>query len=116
MNILLDGNSDLQILDGNLPMVEGLDEIRQAVELSLKSFQGEWFLDFDSGIPYFQTIFKKGTTLAAIESIFLNSITSIVGVLDIQTFNLSYNPESRRLNVEFSALTTDGILEYNGEI
>ena len=113
MNLYLDDNNDIRFVDGDLPTVEGLEEIRQLVKQTLGSVKGEWFLDLDQGLPYFQTIFKKSTSLAAIESIYLEAIGNIPGILDITSFNMEFDPKYRKLNISFTANTTDGVLNFN---
>ncbi|TDI74592.1 MAG: hypothetical protein E2O82_03675 [Betaproteobacteria bacterium] len=116
MNLLLSNDKDIQVIDGNLPLVEGIDELTQISELRFQSFQGDWFLDLDLGMPYFEVIFQKATSVTEIETIFLNEIGDIPGIIDVKSFNLSLAPETRTLTVEFSALTTDGVLDFSTEV
>ena len=113
MNILLSSDNDIQIIDGGLPLVTGLDEIRQIVSNRLQAFEGDWFLNLDLGVPYFQEILKKVTSVSQIETIFLQEIGSMPGILDIEEFNLDFIAETRELNVTFRAVTTDGVLDFN---
>lgn len=108
-----DNNQDLFVRDGDLATVEGIDEIKQLVGDTLRSFEGDWFLDLELGMPYFQTIFKKATSIADIESVYLDAISSIDGILDITKFDLDYASGERTLNVTFTAVTSDGILNFN---
>jgi len=112
MNILLLG-MDIGIVDGGLPMVTGIDEVRQAITSALLSFEGDWFLDLDLGMPYFQTILQKSTTLSEIETIFLDTISQVPGVLDIETFTLDLDPATRVLDIATRVRTSDGVLDYN---
>ena len=41
----LDDNNDLLITDNKLTLTEGLEAIRQHLEVKFKIFLGEWFLD-----------------------------------------------------------------------
>lgn len=113
MNIFLNSDNDIQIVDGGLPLVTGLDEIRQMASCRLQAFEGDWFLNLDLGMPYFQEILKKVTTASQIEAIFLQEIGSIPGILDIDEFNLEFIDATRTLNVTFRATTTAGILDFN---
>lgn len=113
MNIGVTNQQDIAIIDGNLSIVTGIEEIRQLIKQRLLSFQGEWFLNFNQGMPYFQTILKKATTLSAIENIYINTIIQTPGVIDIETFRLDFDPATRRANITFRALTTNGVLDFN---
>jgi hypothetical protein len=115
MNISLSGDNDIQIIDAGLPLVTGIEEIRQLVGQTLRSFEGDWFLDLDLGLPYFQTILQKATSVSGIEAIYLSAIGAIPGIVDILTFNLSFDPANRIMNIAFSAQTTDGVLDFNLE-
>lgn len=113
MNIGVNSTNDIYIDSGELPMVTGIEEMRQLVGQVLRSFQGDWFLNFDLGMPYYQEIFRKATSISDIEGIFLDVISSISGILDITKFDLDFNASDRSLNVLFTARTTDGILNFN---
>ena len=113
MNVGLNEFNDIYVVDGDLPLVTQLEEIRQMVGQVLRSFQGDWFLDLDLGMPYYQTIFEKATSVSDIEGIFLRKIAEIPGILDITKFDLDYDTRNRGLNIIFTAKTTDGILNFN---
>ena len=113
MNISLSSDNDIVIVDGDLPLVEGIEEIRQLVTQRLSAFEGDWFLDLDSGLPYFQVILQKATSISQIEGIYLEEIASIPGILDIESFNIEFEPGNRRADISFRARTTDGVLNFN---
>ncbi len=113
MNIGLNAYNDIYTVDGDLPLVTGIEEIRQMTGQMLRSFQGDWFLDLELGMPFFQTIFKKATSISDIEGIYLDRISAIPGILDITKFDLEYTKGSREINIVFTAITTDGILNFN---
>ena len=116
MNLSLDEDNNLPVIDGNLKTKTGIEEISQMLETRFKSFQGDWFLDLDQGMPYYQEIFLKSTTVTEIESIFLQVVAGTPGVLDIREFNLSLEPSTRTLTIEFTVLTTDGVLDFSTEV
>jgi hypothetical protein len=112
MNISLDSNNDIAMVNGGLPLVTGIEEIRQSLTHRLSFFQADWFLDLDLGIPYFQTIFQKATEVSQVEGIYLDVIANTPGVLDITSFNLSINSATRVLSMDFTVNTSDGVLDY----
>lgn len=113
MNIDLSDDNDIVMKDGGLPLVTGIEELRQLVTQVLAAFEGDWFLNLDSGMPYFQTILRKATSVSQIEGIYLETIANIPGILDIETFNLEFEAQSRTLDISFRAITTDGVLNFN---
>jgi len=112
MNISLQ-NMDIAVIDGALPLVEGIDEVEQSITNALSSYEGEWFLDLDQGMPYFQVILQKSTSLSTIEAYFLKAISLVPGVLDIETFEMDFDPSTRVLDITTRIRTSDGVLDYN---
>jgi len=113
MNIGLTDDQDIEIIDANLSIVTKIEELRQLIKQVLLSFQGDWFLDLNLGLPYFQTILAKATSIAAVESIYLDALVAIPGVLDIVSFNLVFNPATRKADITFSAITSDGVIDFS---
>lgn len=112
-NIGVSEEGDIVVVDGGLSIVEGSQELVQLLNQALSAAQGDWFLDTGLGMPQFQEILKKSTSVAQIESIYLDTINALPGVLDIETFNLSLDPGTRVLSISFRVRTTDGVLDYN---
>jgi len=105
----LDSNNDLIVSEGRLRVVEDAAETIQHVRTRLQFYLEEWFLDLNSGTPYFQEVFTKPANLANIESIFKTRILNTTGVELLTNFALNYEGESKRkLTVTFSAKTTFG--------
>ena len=113
MNIKLDENNDIVSENNNLAFVDGLDEIDQLAKIKLTTFLGEWFLDTGLGVPYFQTIMAKATNPAIIDNIFLDKIASLPGVINVNSFSTSLDKVTRELSVQFEAVTTEGILNFD---
>lgn len=108
----LDSNNDLIVKAGNFQLVEDGAEVIQHTRTRLQFYLEEWFLDLDSGTPYFQEIFTKPVNLANIESIFKARILNTKEVLKLNEFAMQYEGESkRRLTVVFSAETTFGVID-----
>lgn len=98
----LDSNNDLIIRDGTFLLVEGAAQTVQAVRSNLLAYKGEWFLDTEDGVPYFEKIFTRPADLANIESIIKATILNTEGVSGIVEFQTSYDRESRGLTISVS--------------
>lgn len=110
----LDSNNDIIVEDGSFKIVEDAAETIQHVRSRLLFYLEEWFLDLDAGTPYFQEIFIKPANLANIESILKARILNTEGVLALIEFTMDYEgPETRQLNVLFTAQTIYGIIDNN---
>ncbi len=107
----LDSNNDLIIRAGQFRLVEESAEAIQHIRTRLQFYLEEWFLDLNSGTPYFQQIFTKPVNLANIESIFKVRILNTPEILRLINFALDYEGGSeRKLTVSFSAETTFGVI------
>tara|TARA_R110000782_G_scaffold21181_2_gene57112 strand:- start:653 stop:1018 length:366 start_codon:yes stop_codon:yes gene_type:complete len=110
----LDSNNDLLISEGRFRVVQDAPEIIQHVRTRLQFYLEEWFLNLNSGTPYFQQIFTKPVNLANIESILKVRILETEGILKLTEFSMTYEGgSSRQLSVSFSAETTSGTIDNN---
>lgn len=104
---------DLEIgADGDLIIVTGLDAILQHLRIRLQFFRGEWFLDTRLGIPYFEEVLRKAPDLNVVESILRDAIRETPGVISITSFELDFEGVSRKLSLDFAALTDEGPLRF----
>jgi hypothetical protein len=53
--------------------------VTQKLTIRLQFLFQEWFLDNTAGVPYIQTVFKAGTSINEIHSIFSREITNTPG-------------------------------------
>jgi len=111
--------TDFGLTDGDmyadalgLAMTGDAPGIRQQVQLRLGFFRGEWFLDDDRGIPWFDRILIKNPDLVDAQDIFRTAILSVRGVLDVQYLNLSYTGR-RQAALDFKASTDLGELSFS---
>lgn len=80
----------------------------QAVETRLRLFKGEWFLNLDDGVPWFQRVLIKPARLREVESIIRRTILQTEGVERLIKFDFIFDGETRKLSVEFEARTIYG--------
>ncbi len=104
---------DLEIgPDGDLIIVTGLDAIAQHLRIRLQFFRGEWFLDTRLGIPYYEEVLIKAPDLNVVQSLLREAIRETPGVIAINSFELDFEGVTRRLSLDFEALTTEGPLRF----
>lgn len=111
-DLAIDTSGDIKVTDGDVTLTSGIEAIRQHVEIRLRSFAGEWFLDERIGVPYFGNVFRKNPDLTVLNAIFTKAILDTPGVNSLQS--LTFNLVGRQLNITFSALTDEGVLDYSG--
>lgn len=106
----LDAGGDEYADATGLAMVGDLDGIRQQVMLRLGFFKGEWFIDEDLGIPWYEEILVKNPNLIRIREIFREAILSVTGIKELTFLDLLFDPPARTLTVTFRASTDLGEL------
>jgi len=112
-DLKLDENGDLEIgPDGDLIIVTGIDAIRQHLRIRLQFFRGEWFLDTRLGIPYFEEVLIKAPDLNVVQSLLREAVRETPGVISITSFELDFEGVTRKLSLDFDALTTEGPLRF----
>lgn len=104
---------DLDLVAGQLVIVEGQEEIKQHLEQRLRTFLNEWFLDLSIGLPYFEEVLKKQVNTNAIDSIFIDEIVQCPGVIRLLDFNLDLDKETRQLNVTGEIETIEGSVDFS---
>lgn len=105
---------DLKINKYDLSLVDDLESTAQRLKVRLLFFLTEWFLDRQQGIPYLQDILQKAPDLQKVENIIKTVILTTPRVIQLQSFSLDYDNLTRKLIVEFNALTDDGDLTFSG--
>jgi hypothetical protein len=91
-------------------MTGDLQGIRQQVMLRLGFFRGEWFLDEDRGVPWYEEILIKSPNLIRIREIFREAILSVSGIREVTYLDLRFSAFARTLDVNFRASTDLGEL------
>lgn len=114
MNLSINSlTGDLDLVAGQLVIVEGQEEIKQHLEQRLRTFLNEWFLDLSIGLPYFEEVLKKQVNTNAIDSIFIDEILQCPGVVRILDFNIDLVKGSRELQVTGEIESIEGNVEFS---
>lgn len=113
----LDANGDIEVdSNGKIQLLSTFQElVRQRLDIKLKTFRGEWFLDTTFGIPYRDTgdgraMIGKGFTSKDIDAIYISTIKEDPDVISIEYFNSNYSPIQREYDLSFEVKTKDGVL------
>lgn len=101
-DILQDDDGDWVLYKGDLQLAVGKVGIVQGVSNRLKSFKGEWFLDLDAGMPYFQDIFVKAPNLNAIRQVFVEEILKEPGMVSVDSCDVTLDRTTRKLVVKWA--------------
>jgi len=102
--------NDLVVGDGDFTTTQNLAEsLRQKLSITLKMWQGEWFLDTTYGTPYRQSILGKPRTQPEVDAIFLSVIGEYSSeIQSIDFFESNYNRDARDFDLNFEVTAIDG--------
>ena len=106
-DIFLDRQThDIIVGDYDLPVVCGIDLIRQRLKQRLLTILGEWFLNTEIGLPWFQELSQKGIDDDRVTALIMRVIAETEGVDEIVELDL--NRRDRRLQVDFRVTSPEG--------
>lgn len=103
----LDEDHDIFISGGQLSRVSGIDEVVQKITNKYLHYLGEWWLNFESGTPWFQVVFFTPGSISEVESVLKKVITSTPSVTSLTAFDATLSPE-REFDITFEADTDFG--------
>lgn len=104
VDLLLNDNFDLEIKDFDLKLTDDKQTLKQSILQHLKVFKGDWFLDVDKGLPYYQDILGQRNSIDSVRAIFIEGVKSVDGVKEIVDLELNLNGKNRSLDVKISVL------------
>lgn len=110
MDILLDLQThDVIFVNGEAPVTRSQQDIvAQRLKITLQTFLGEWFLDLDVGLPYFQQILTKVRSKNSIDAIFQQTILEDAGVVELLSYNSTLSSATRGFDLSFTVRVADG--------
>lgn len=103
-DLLLSDSHDLAIVDFDLQLTTDEQAIAQRVKQALLLFKGEWFLDRDLGVPYYEDILGLKNGVDTVRAIFVNAIRGVDGVKDLTEFNIEFNDATRTLKLKLAII------------
>ncbi|MBW2672060.1 MAG: hypothetical protein JRD89_01425 [Deltaproteobacteria bacterium] len=110
-DFLLDADGDISLTDsGDFELVTDAEAVGQHLQMRLLTFLGEWFLDKNVGVPYFQKIFGKKAKFATTRSILRAVVATTPGIKTIEEFTFDSDRVARVLS-----LTCQGLLDDSTE-
>lgn len=106
--LLLGMDGDLAVVDGRLAIATDAQAIAQAIQSRLRFFRGEWFADARAGVPWLQTLLRKGTPMDVVRSILRAEVLATPGVVGVPELTATVDTRTRMLSVSFRATITTG--------
>lgn len=101
-------NVIVDLVTHDIKTVDGVEAYAIIIGDTIRTVRGELQLDTDRGVPYFETVFKSVNGI----DIWKNDVRKIVNglsfVKSIVSFDVSWDPVSRKLNYEMVVETDKG--------
>ena len=97
----------------NQSIVSGKAQVIQNLKIRLLLIQGEWFLNSQAGMPYFEKILVKNPDLSAIDLILKATIMETPEITGIVAYQSTINKAARKLTVSFTATSQYGDITLN---
>jgi hypothetical protein len=110
-----DANHDRMFGGSMRDIATGSESTEQRLRCKLLYIYGEWFLDTDGGVPWWQPdgsdtkpIMGVSRDLRYAESVLKAAIVSVPGVKSLDAFLLNFNATTRKLAVSCTVTDDDG--------
>lgn len=103
MNLSLNADHDLHLTASQLVLLSDADALAQRIKTNLATYRGEFWLNREIGVPYFQSVLGKSPDLELIRTIFRAQILQVSGVVSLDALDLSLDNTTRVLSVTFKA-------------
>lgn len=107
-----DTTGDLKFTGDALTLTAGIDAVKQHLKQRLRLVRGEYFLDTERGVPYYENILLKRPSPDVVDGVLKSVILGTPGVVELLTFVLDYDAALRKLSLSFTVQTTDGEIDF----
>ncbi|MEX5443420.1 hypothetical protein WCE14_08635 [Acinetobacter schindleri] len=109
-----DGNGDYTFGSGlNDFHIDSVEAVAQAIDTKLKLWMGEWFADVSDGTGWSQAILGKQSS-NLYELTLRQRVLETPGVISVQDFQSSLDPNTRKLTVNMVVSTVYGQTDLAG--
>ena len=105
--ILTENGNNLELANFDLQVLDGSRYVANKIRIALKTFNKEWFLNINTGLPYYEDILIKNPNLDFISDLYQSEILAIPEVATLDEFILTLSA-TRQLEIYFIAILTDG--------
>lgn len=106
-----DADGDLYIGPNGPEFTYGIDGVAHLVRIRIQLFKGEWFLNLDAGVPWFQEILGKKFDRALVRQRLLEQVEKVPGVVAVLSLDIEFDVATRSMSVTFKLRTAFGDTE-----
>jgi len=98
--------NDLEIVNGDFVLVDGIESIVQGLRVRLATIYGEWYLNNKIGV----IVFSDKPDPDDLDEAIKEEVVKEDGVETIINYNSDFDAKKRVLNVDFEVNTTYGVV------
>lgn len=91
---------DLRIENGEFLRVRGSDEVRQRIKVSLWHYLGEYFLNTNNGVPWYEQILGRKSDADLVSAILRREILKVPRVIRIESLKAIFLNGIRQYQME----------------
>ncbi len=110
-DLLLDANGDLLFTNGDVSFT---DSVVQAIKIRLKWFAGEWRINTEYGMPYYEDVFIKNPNRVLLEERIREEILSVEEVNEVKSVSISIDTKTRAATITFTVVVNG--IQTGGEV
>lgn len=110
------GNNDIICEDGKIKLAYKADEVLQRVRTRLRKIRGEWFLNINSGVPYYEGQILGGKDFNYVKLVISSEILDTYGVSDVQEINLITDPKTKKTSIYAAIIIDESVYELTEEV
>ena len=115
IDLLLDSDGDM-VVDSDLHFSTGAEAVAQGIRIRLQMFKGEWFLDLDTGVPYWDDLLGAKYNEVRARAAFRDAIVSAPGVDELITLKVTFDGATRTLAVSWEVRCAFGAFTDSLEV
>lgn len=108
-------NNGDTVVDNDLILVGGQEEMRQNLENRLSVNEGEWFLNLELGLKY-KDIVGKGVTDKEIEFAVRECVMEDMRIKAVKDFKIIRDSVNRKADINFTIIDGEGNETYLKEV
>ena len=114
MDLKLTVDGDLDFSTNDLVLIDGLEAIKQELQIRYRFFLGEWFLNENEGVPYVRDVLKKNANETQVRALLREVAITTPGVEKVNSLELDLDGATRVLSVTMDiGANIDGELVYS---
>jgi hypothetical protein len=95
---------DVIIDEQGLRLIGGISGVAQLIGIALRLFRGEWFMNLDAGVPWFQDILGQKYDEATLRRRLSDEIATVPGVSSVTALSISRDSAARTVSIAWGVI------------